>query len=97
MGACFILFLLIMAIFAPMLSSHAYDSVMMDHVNLPPRIPFLEKLGIFDGTHNGVNVYEQRGLENVYYFSEQIRLDVTSGHVFGLEREFLCILQRLLF
>ena len=67
-GFIMIVFLLLMAIFAPMLSSHGYDSVMMDHVNLPPRIPGLEKLGIFDGTHNGVNVYEQRGLEVVYYF-----------------------------
>ena len=67
-GFIMIVFLLLMAIFAPMLSSHGYYSVMMDHVNLPPRIPGLEKLGIFDGTHNEINVYEQRGLEDVYYF-----------------------------
>ena len=67
-GFIMIAFLLLMAIFAPMLSSHGYDSVMMDHVNLPPRIPGLEKLGIFNGTHNGVNIYEQRGLDDVYYF-----------------------------
>ena len=67
-GFVFIVFLVLMAIFAPMFSSHTYDSVIMDHVNLPPRIPGLEKLGIFNGTHNGVNIYEQRGLDDVYYF-----------------------------
>ncbi len=67
-GLIFILLLLLMAIFAPMLSRHAYDSVTMDHVNLPPRIPGLEKLGIFNGMHNGKDVYAERGLTDVYYF-----------------------------
>lgn len=67
-GLIFILLLLLMAIFAPMLSRYAYDSVTMDHVNLPPRIPGLEKLGIFNGMHNGKDVYAERGLTDVYYF-----------------------------
>ena len=39
-----------------------------NHTNLPPRIPGLEKLGIFDGTENGRNVYQEKGLDDVYYW-----------------------------
>ncbi|TLG73829.1 ABC transporter permease [Culicoidibacter larvae] len=36
--------------------------------NLPPKIPGLSSLGIFDGTRNGVDVYAQKGVTRDYYF-----------------------------
>ncbi len=67
-GLCFIFIFTIMAFVGPHLNEHQYDTVIIEHVNLPPRIPLLEKLGIFDGTVEGRNVYEQKELNNIYYY-----------------------------
>lgn len=67
-GVIFIIFIALLAFGGPMISSHTYKSIETEHINLPPRVPGLEKLGIFDGEQNGVNVYNERGLENVYYW-----------------------------
>lgn len=60
------------AIIAPFCSPHTYyEQVepMRTYVKLPPRIPVLEKLGIFDGRDSqGVDVYAERGLEDEYFF-----------------------------
>lgn len=67
-GLVCILLIVLFAIFAPMLSSHAYDEVNAAWQNLPPRVPLIEKLGILDGTRDGVDLYAQRGLEDTYFF-----------------------------
>ena len=44
---CVIIF---MAIFAPILSPYTFSEQFTDYTHMPPRIPYLEKLGICDGT-----------------------------------------------
>jgi len=48
--AFWILILLIfMAIFGPDMNDHKFSDQYLDYLNMPPRVPGLEKLGIFDG------------------------------------------------
>lgn len=63
-----ILLIILLAVVGPMISGHTYASMDTNHTNLPPRIPGLEKLGIFDGTENGRYVYQEKGLDDVYYW-----------------------------
>ena len=44
-----IILLIVIALAAPAVSSYSYKEVHSEYSNLPPRIPGLEKLGIFDG------------------------------------------------
>ncbi|WP_371862173.1 oligopeptide ABC transporter permease [Weizmannia acidilactici] len=67
-----LILLIIMAAIGPSLSK--YDPYTQDssRINLPPRIPGIEKLGIFDGTQEiagkKVNVYEQKHIKDYYWF-----------------------------
>lgn len=63
-----ILAVILLSVFGPGMNGHTYASMNTDHANLPPRIPGLEKLGIFDGTERGENVYLKKGLDDVYYW-----------------------------
>lgn len=63
-----IIFLIFMAIVAPMLSPYTYDAVFTEKQSMGPRIPFIENLGFFTGSVNGVNKYETLGLLNEYHF-----------------------------
>ncbi len=38
------------------------------YVNLPPKVPGLSKIGIMDGTKDGVDLYEKAGLDDDVYF-----------------------------
>lgn len=67
-GLFLIAVIVIMAFVGPFMNHHTYKSMETEHVNLPPRVPGIEKLGVFDGVSNGVNVYEERGLDDVYYW-----------------------------
>lgn len=67
-GFFIIVIIILLAIFGPMFSGHAYDEIINAHQNLPPRIPFLEKLGIFNGTENGTNMYAEKGVDVYYWF-----------------------------
>ena len=80
-GLVCIILIIIMAIIGIGINENTYDSQIIQHQNLAPRIPFLEKFGIFDGseklnTSSGVvevNKYVSNdgsttGLENVYYW-----------------------------
>ena len=51
-----------------MISGYRYDEIILTNQSLPPRIPLHEKLGIFDGSERGRNVYLERGLNDVYYW-----------------------------
>lgn len=71
-SAVVLLLIVIMAIIGPYLSPHdGYEQDVMKN-NLTPRIPGLEKLGIFDGsqTIGGVetNKYKELGIEEYYWF-----------------------------
>jgi len=67
-GTIVIAIIFILAIIGPMISGRAFDAIVKAHLNLPPRIPFLENLGIFNGTVDGVNYYSSPDLQDVYYW-----------------------------
>ena len=46
-----LVFLVFMAIAGPSMSGYTYREQNPDFTNMPPRVPYLEKLGIFDGSH----------------------------------------------
>jgi len=48
------------------ISMGSYDK--MAYSLLPPKVPGLEKLGIMDGTQDGVDVYEKKQVPEDYYF-----------------------------
>lgn len=56
-----ILLMIFMAAFGPGMNKYGYNDQFIDYVNMPPRIPFLAKLGIADGSR----VLQNRRLENV--------------------------------
>lgn len=61
----FILF----AILIPPLTSHGINEQDVDRAKLPPRIPYLENIGIFDGTDsNGDNAYENTDYADDYFY-----------------------------
>ncbi len=67
-GAIAFLLIILLALFGPIVSGHSYDEVALTVQNLPPRIPGLEKLGIFDGTVQGINMYELKGVSDEYFW-----------------------------
>jgi len=80
-GLICIILISFMAIVGVGLNGHSYDSQVIAHQNLAPRIPVIENIGIFDGsetmnTSQGaveVNKYvsndgSKTGLEDVYYW-----------------------------
>jgi len=67
-GLVFISIIIFMAIIGPIFTSHTYKSLIIDHANLPPRVPGLEQLGIFNGVLRNINVYVDRGFADIYYF-----------------------------
>lgn len=67
-GVIFILLMVILAVFGPTMNGYTYDYVQVDRQNMPPRIPGLENLGIFDGTTKGVDIYELKGCKDEYYW-----------------------------
>lgn len=67
-GAIAFLLIILLALFGPIVSGHSYDEVELTVQNLPPRIPGLEKLGIFNGTVQGINMYELKGVSDKYFW-----------------------------
>ena len=66
-GLIIILIIILLAIIAPMVSKYTYDQITLEYQSLPPRIPGLEKLGIFNGYENGVDMYAKAGCKNLYF------------------------------
>lgn len=67
-GAIAILVIVLFAFGGPLLSTYTYDAVNTKQQNMPPRIPVVENVGFFDGTRNGVDVYEQKGITDQYHY-----------------------------
>ena len=67
-GFLLISIIFVMAFIGPLMNEHTHKSIETEHMNLPPRVQGLEKMGIFDGEIDGVNIYEEQGLEDVYYW-----------------------------
>lgn len=67
-----LLFIILMSFIGPMISPHDFETQEITHANLPPKVPGLEKLGIFDGTGNmggqKVNLYEMKNVDTYYWF-----------------------------
>lgn len=65
-------FIVIMAFVGPMISPHKSDVQTLTHANLPPKVPGLEKLGIFDGVGTlagkEVDLYEMKKVDTYYWF-----------------------------
>lgn len=68
LGFILISIITFLAFMGPLMNSHTYKSIETEHINLPPRIPIIEKIGIFDGEIDGVNVYQEKNLDDVYYW-----------------------------
>lgn len=72
----FIVMIVTFAIIGPMISAYSYSDQTLSQKNFAPRIPGLEKLGIFDGdealqTTTGtkiINGYVDKNLPDVYYW-----------------------------
>ncbi len=71
-SAVLLLLIVVMAIIGPSLSKFDPYAQNVAHGNLPPRVPVLEDIGIFDGSQKigGVetNKYEELGIEEYYWF-----------------------------
>lgn len=67
-GLFVIVVIFLFAIFGPMISGTTIEHIEKTHLSLPPRIPILEKLGIFKGTLSGVNIYKAKGFDDLYYW-----------------------------
>lgn len=66
-GAVIIAVITFMAIIGPSLNEHTYMSIIIEHAGVTPRIPGLEKLGIFNGLNSkGKFMYEN--FKDVYYW-----------------------------
>ncbi|MCM3743253.1 ABC transporter permease [Sporosarcina luteola] len=67
-----LLLLIIMALIGPYLNGHDGEQQILRHANLPPKIPGLEKMGIFDGVGQlggeKVNLYEMKKVDEYYWF-----------------------------
>ncbi|MBS4172046.1 oligopeptide ABC transporter permease [Bacillus sp. FJAT-49736] len=67
-----LILLIIMALIGPHINDYGFNKQDLAKSNLPPRIPGLEKLGIFDGTQTvggvKVNSYEQKHVKEYYWF-----------------------------
>ncbi|MGB7595463.1 MAG: oligopeptide ABC transporter permease [Erysipelotrichaceae bacterium] len=67
-GLIAIIIIFVFAVFGPYINQFAYNVLDKIHVNLPPRIQFLEKLGIFNGSEGSYNPYIEKGFTNSYYW-----------------------------
>ena len=67
-GLIIISVIVFMAIIGPMISGHTYFETALSNQGLPPRIPLLEKIGIFNGMEYGANQYVKKGVEDLYYW-----------------------------
>lgn len=67
-GLIAILVIFVFAVFGPYINQFAYNVLDKVHVNLPPRIQFLEKLGIFNGAEGSYNPYIEKGFKTSYYW-----------------------------
>lgn len=75
-GLIMIVVITLFAIIGPGMNEYTYSGQELSQKNLAPRVPGLEKLGIFDGSETmrtttgsmKVNNYEDKGLSDTYYW-----------------------------
>ena len=67
-GAVIIVIIILFALIGPNMNEHTYKSIVHGHECLTPRIPLIEKLGVFNGTYKGRDVYAEKNATDVYYW-----------------------------
>lgn len=70
----FLIIMIFVALLGPLLSGYGYDEIDLTRQNLPPRIPGVEKLGIFNGTLSGKDIYKVKGCKDLYFWFGTDRL-----------------------
>ncbi len=72
--------LIFMAVFGPSMTPYTFSEQLSELKNMPPRIPVLEKLGIFDGTSTVTN-RRLDSLDNPEKFPEGCVISYSNEHV----------------
>lgn len=75
-GLILIVAITVLAIVAPGMNEYTYSEQNLSQKNFAPRVPGLEKLGIYDGSEKmttttgtkTINYYTEKGLDTVYYW-----------------------------
>ncbi len=75
-GLVLILLIILFAAIGPGMNDYTYEGMIQEEKNLAPRVSWLEKFGIFDGSETmttsvgdmEVNKYEDAGLTDTYYW-----------------------------
>jgi oligopeptide transport system permease protein len=93
-GLIVIMIILLFALIAPLVSGTTYDHVEKSQLNLPPRVPVIEKLGIFDGKISGFDMYKSESLKDVYrwFGSDSLGRDLWTRVWKGTQISFLIAL-----
>lgn len=77
-GLICICIIIILAVVAPMISPFEINGNNLAHQSLPPKIPFLQNLGIADGYARGKDMYAVKKVKDVFYFfgTDTMRRDI---------------------
>ena len=67
-GGVIIMIIIIFAIIGPGMNPHTYKSITNGHECLVPRIPGLDKFGLFNGHYKGTDQYASKGFDDIYYW-----------------------------
>ncbi len=75
-GLALIVLITIFAVIGPQMNEFSYSTQYLDQKNFAPRVAFLERFGIFDGSESlktttgsmKINHYEEKGLKDLYYW-----------------------------
>lgn len=60
--------IILLSIIAPMLSKFQINGNNLAHQSLPPKVPFLQNLGVADGYMRGKDIYAVKKIKDVFYF-----------------------------
>lgn len=93
-GVVVIVTIFLFALVGPLISGTTYDHVEKTQLNLPPRIPIIEQIGIFNGEISGINMYTSSSLKDVYYWfgSDSLGRDLWTRVWKGTQISFLVAL-----
>lgn len=64
----FLVIMIVVSLIGPLLSGHTYDEIDLTRQNLPPRIPVVEKLGVFNGVMDDEDKYEVKNVKDQYFW-----------------------------
>lgn len=70
LGLVILCIIVLMSIFAPMLSKYKFDAQNLYHSKVPPKMPVVSSLGIMNGTTSldGTDVYAEKNIQDNYWF-----------------------------